>query len=130
MDQKAARAAVVALAKVDEALDEVLYRPLVVRAFRWLPRWWLCDLAKLSMRLDDRWHTGWWNDAWKVPGAPCAACRRRASIHVIDHPDGSEVRLCGWCHIGGPVLDEADLKRELDAAATDSVSWRWRSRRR
>ncbi len=48
------------LAKVDEAVDEVLYRPAVVKVFQWAPRWWLCDLAKLSMALDDRWNVGYW----------------------------------------------------------------------
>src|SRR5438034_5739178 len=101
------RGLVVLLSKLDEGLDEVLYRPAVVRAFRWLPRWWMCDLAKASMWLDDRWQTRWWDDAI-APGEPCVACGRRASIHVIDGLDGSEVGLCGWCHVQGPVLTDAD----------------------
>ena len=32
--------------KVDEALDELLYRPEIVKAFVWIPRWWRCDMAK------------------------------------------------------------------------------------
>src|SRR5438477_1695384 len=52
------RLVVKALEKTDEALDWVLYRPAVVKAFLWVPRWWQCDLAKLSIRLDDRWGTG------------------------------------------------------------------------
>jgi hypothetical protein len=120
------RLVVAALAKADEVIDEVLYRPAVVKVFVWLPRWWLCDLAKLSMDLDRRWHTGHWHEEAIVPGEPCRACGRRASIHLIDAPDGSEVGLCGWCHVEGPVLDDEDLQRELSLAAADSISWRWR----
>jgi hypothetical protein len=47
------RAIVIAMAKLDEALDEGDQTP-VVKAFGWLPRWWSCDLAKFSMALDDR----------------------------------------------------------------------------
>lgn len=78
------------LEKADEIVDEVLYRPVVVRAFRWLPRWWQCDLAKLSMALDDRWSSGWWENAWIAPGGPCDACGRRASIHVLGGPYDEE----------------------------------------
>jgi hypothetical protein len=52
------RAMVVGFAKVDGAIDAVLYRPAVVKAFAWVPRWWQCDLAKLSMALDDHWLVG------------------------------------------------------------------------
>jgi hypothetical protein len=128
------------MALLDEALDGVLYRPAVVRAFRWVPRWWLCDLARFSMVLDDRWGVGYWDQADIVPGRPCEACGRRASIHVIGGPSEGEtdnggtflddraVFLCGWCHVQGPILNEHDLKRELDSAARDSVAWRWRWR--
>lgn len=131
------RIIVLALARVDEVLDAVLYRPAVVKAFLWLPRWWLCDLAKLSMRLDDRWRTGYWDDAGIAPGDPCDACGRRASIHVYggadpdlgtidDYMEDHPVHVCGWCHLSGPMLDEADVERELALARADSVAWRWR----
>jgi hypothetical protein len=138
------RSVIRALALVDEALDEVLFRPAVVKAFKWVPRWWLCDIAKLSMTLDERWGVGYWDQADITPGRPCEACGRRASIHVIggrrdddvDAEDDGEigcetilddraVYLCGWCHVEGPILNEDDLKRELEAAARDSVAWRW-----
>jgi hypothetical protein len=142
------RSLIRAMALVDEALDEVLYRPAVVKAFMWVPRWWLCDLAKFSMALDDRWGVGYWDQANIAPGRPCEACGRRASIHVVGGPwddetdevdaegdddfetflDDRAVYLCGWCHVEGPILNEDDLKRELDAAARDSVAWRWRWR--
>lgn len=126
------------LAKADQALDEVLYRPAVVKAFAWLPRWWLCDLAKLSMKLDDRWGTGWWQAVGIEPDGPCEACGRRAAIHVYggswdeeplaDYLAVRPVRVCGWCQLGSPLLNEADLKRELRLARADSIAWRWRWR--
>ena len=125
-----------ALARLDELLDGLLYRPAVVKAFSWLPRWWLCDLAKLSMRLDDRWQTEWWSDVGIFPGRPCEACGPRASIHVYGGLDDSDealgdflesrpVHLCGWCHLGEPVKSEEDLDRALASARTASISWRW-----
>ena len=128
------------MAKVDEALDEVLYRPAVVKAFSCLPRWWSCDLARLSMLLDDRWDLGYWERTGIAPGRPCDACGRRASIHVLggrddefpddggsfldDHP----VYLCGWCHLEGEINDPAQLEAALAEARRRSVSWRWRWR--
>jgi hypothetical protein len=120
-----ARAVVVGLDRLDEALDEILYRPALVRAFRWMPRWWLCDLAKASHRLDRRWGTKHWDASRIVPGEPCAACGRRASIHETDRPGGGTVELCGWCHLDGPILTTDDLDRELKAAAARSIAWRW-----
>jgi hypothetical protein len=131
------RVVVRALAKIDEALDLVLYRPAVVRAFLWLPRWWLCDLARLSIRLDERWHVGWWDEVGIYPGQPCEACGRRASIHVHgglepdDEATGAfiesrRILLCGWCRLDGPILDDDDIQRELARARERSVAWRWR----
>jgi hypothetical protein len=113
------------LARLDEVFDTVLYRPAIVRAFRWFPRWWMCDLARASMWLDNRWETHWWRSAI-VPERACAACGRRASIAVIDGVDGSEIGLCGWCVIEGPVFTQADMDRELAAARARSVASRWR----
>jgi hypothetical protein len=136
------RALVTTLAKIDEAVDEVLYRPAVVRAFRLVPRWWLCDLAKLSIWLDDRWRVGYWDDAI-VPGGACEACGRRAAIHVIGGTEGldvedltdeeiaacgREVGLCGWCQVRGQILNEQQLQQALREATTESVSWHWRWR--
>ncbi len=121
-----------ALAKTDEVFDEVLYRPAVVKAFAWLPRWWLCDLARLSVTLDDRWRTGYWHEDAIVPGGACEVCGRRAAIHVIGgrsddeilEPvgddamltersvlDDREIHTCGWCHLRGRILTEGDLTR-------------------
>jgi hypothetical protein len=106
-----------ALATLDEAVDAVLYRPAVVEVFSWLPRWWMCDLAKVSMWLDDGWATRWWERAIE-PDGPCQACGRRAAIHVYggiepdeepvgDYLEDHPVVLCGWCTLGSPVTDEA-----------------------
>ena len=131
------RIVVVGLAKMDEVLDAVLYRPAVVKTFLWLPRWWLCDLAKLSMRLDDLWDTGYWEKRGSRQVTP-ARRGRRASIHVYggrdtdlgavpDYMENHPVHVCGWCHLDGPLLSEADVERELALARADSVAWRWRS---
>ena len=136
--RRAKRLLVGILARTDEAMDVVLYRPFAVRAFVWLPRWWLSDLAKLSVWLDDQWHTGWWEAAGVVPGGPCEACRRRASIHLYggptaegelagDYLDNRVIALCGWCQLPvRPFADEGDVRAALEEAAARSVSWRWR----
>ena len=118
------RLVIVALEKVDEGIDALMYRPAVVKAFAWSPWWWSCGLAKLSVCLDDRWGTGYWADG-PVPSGTCAACARRAAHLVIDGPDGG-VPLCGWCRVEGRILTQADSERALAAAAARSVSWRWR----
>jgi len=132
------RALVVLLARVDEAIDALVYRPAIVKAFAWMPRWWQCDLAKLSCRLDDRWATGYWEDDGR-PSSWCEACERRAaSLQIGGRETGSDggdhasflddrvVRLCGWCQLRGPILDEDDFAREIEAARRASISWRWR----
>ena len=73
-----------------------------------------------------------------APGDPYEACGSRASIHVYggpgadlgavyDYMENHPVHICGWCHLGGPMLSEADVERELALARADSVAWRWRS---
>jgi hypothetical protein len=139
------RAVVVTLNKLCILIDEVLYRPAVVRVGMRLPRWWNCQLARLSVRLDDRWRVGYWNDESgpAVPGDPCDACGRRAAIHVVGGDDETDtpldqqeprsflaehpVNLCGWCSLtaAGEIKNESDLRRELKAAAARSTSWRW-----
>lgn len=138
-DTGAVKQAVVrVLAKIDEAFDEVLYRPAVVKLFQWVPRWWLCDLAKFSMALDDHWNVGYWDRVGIVPGEPCEACGRRASIHVVggwndDERGGGEgflddrpVYLCGWCQLRGDINSQEELEAALADARTYSVAWRWR----
>ena len=127
-----------ALAVTDEAIDLVLYRPAVVKAFIKSPRWWQCDLARFSMRLDDRWQTHYWDDAGIAPGGWCEACGRRAAIHVVggrgdesedtydDFLSENEVHLCGWCRLDGQIDNGEDLRRELALAADRSIAWRWR----
>lgn len=133
------RAAVVTAAKADEALDQLLYRPAVVKAAERLPRWWLCALARLSRHLDERWQVGWWDDEWVTPGPPCDVCGRRASIHIYggtDHEDDpptdllarEPIAVCGWCRLDGPILTREDLRRASEAARSRSVAWRRRDR--
>jgi len=135
------RGLVVLLSKLDEGLDEVLYRPAVVKAFRWLPRWWMCDLAQLSQYLDDRWKTGYWKDHWLVPRGRCEACGRRAAWLMIGGTDdldvehltaeelevlGRPVYLCGWCQVRGFTENEEQLQAAMQEAAAESIAWRWR----
>lgn len=130
-------------------VDEVAYRPAVVKLTAPLPRWWNCQLAHASMRLDDRWGTGYW-DSDAAPPAPegsCDACGRRAAWLVVGGPEGEgesegdgsgldetdylrrhPVRLCGWCRLefSSPPETKAELDRVLALAGERSVSWRWR----
>lgn len=124
-------------------VDNVAYRPAVVLLTRALPRWWRCELGRLSMRLDDRWATGFWTgpEAPCPTGGLCRACGRRAAWLVVGwqpefdegppDPDwylgSNPVELCGWCSLGGEPIDgDEDLQRALAAARSHSVSWRWR----
>lgn len=92
----AKRLVVRALNGLCAGVDAVAYRPAVVRLGRRLPRWWNCQLAKLSIRLDDRWQTGYWNGDIPRPVGPCEACGRKAALWVIgcsaDVPDRDSVR--------------------------------------
>ncbi len=123
-------------------VDDVAYRPAVVRLTLPLPRWWTCQLARLSMRLDDRWGMGYWEgDA--APAAPvgtCEACGRRAAWLVVGGPaeddeeprgdflGGRPIHLCSWCRLdhGQPLQNESDVRRELARARARSIAWRWR----
>jgi hypothetical protein len=125
-------------------VDEIAYRPAVMKLTNRLPRWWSCHLAHLSMKLDDRWGTGYWDsdEAGPVPGGPCAACGRRAAWLVIggyeeDEDEEGEnylarhpIEVCGWCRLesDSPIQNPAELERALDLAREKSISWRWRWR--
>lgn len=123
-------------------VDTVAYLPAVVRLTRALPRWWSCQLARLSMRLDDRWDTGYWSSE-TAPAAPtglCDACRRRAAWLTLggdeDDPARSDdflaenpVQLCGWCRLDPAeathIRNAGDLAAALARARTRSVAWPW-----
>jgi hypothetical protein len=126
-------------------IDEVAYRPIVVKLTERLPQWWSRQLAHLSMKLDDRWGAGYWesNAAPAAPNGPCEACGRRAAWLVIgatepdygddqdDVPDFLElhpIQVCGWCKPNFPSRPRgrADVDRALAEARALSVSWRWR----
>ncbi|MGH7746456.1 MAG: hypothetical protein ACREQ5_17105 [Candidatus Dormibacteria bacterium] len=66
------------LDRLCQMVDEVAYRPAVVKTTLRLPRWWRCDLARLSVWLDNRWDTGRWRDGGR-PDSLCRACGRRAA---------------------------------------------------
>jgi hypothetical protein len=131
-------------------VDDVAYRPAVIRLTRPLPSWWDCQLARLSMRLDDRWARGYWSspDAPAAPGPRCQACHRRAAWlvaggssgdHLLENDEANsderasylethEVELCGWCRLDldSTIQSKADLDRELSRAGDASTGWRWR----
>jgi hypothetical protein len=135
------RVVVATLAKADEIIDALAYRPAVVKAFTWLPRWWNCDLARMSIALDHRWGLGWWDEYG--PEGVCEACGRRAAWIVVGgwdedllgprtadddaFVDDRQVSLCGWCKFPqGPFPQtEGQLQEELRRARQDSIAWRW-----
>jgi hypothetical protein len=128
------------------AVDEIAYRPAIVKLTMFLPAWWTCQLARLGMWLDDHWETGYW-DSDSAPCAPdaiCACCRRRAGWIVVggyandpdwdfDQPPADdyvawhEIYRCPYCH---PDLDDVRSEEELEerfaVARRESISWRWR----
>jgi hypothetical protein len=117
-------------------VDEIAYRPAVVKLTEPLPRWWSCQFARASMWLDDRWGTGYWSsdEAPPAPEGLCDACGRRAAWLVVGGPGGSDyladhpVELCGWCRLefSSPPENQVELDRVLARAREQSVSWRWR----
>jgi hypothetical protein len=132
-------------------IDDVAYRPAVVKLTAALPWFWCCHLARLSQKLDERWQTGYWDgpDAPPVPNGPCEACGRRASWLVMgglyleepeifepgEEPDFMDTRpayLCSWCKPDGDPSnrprDAEELRRLLDDAGNRSIAWRWRWR--
>jgi hypothetical protein len=130
-----------------QVVDDVAYRPAVVKLTRRLPWFWCCQLSHLSMKLDDRWQTGFWQppDAPPAPDGPCDACGRRAGwLEVGGHYEGLDdddvtdadyltthpVTLCAWCHldIDANALPQnaQDLRLLLQNAGSRSVEWRWK----
>jgi len=132
-------------------IDDVAYRPAVVKLTRRLPWFWCCQLSHLSMTLDDRWQTGFWQgpNTPPAPDGPCDACGRRAAwLEVGGHYEGIDededdvdadpvdylrshpASLCGWCHLNvdprSPPLTAEDLDRLLRDAGSRSIGWRWR----
>jgi hypothetical protein len=129
------------------AVDAVAYRPAIVRLTMQLPRWWRCQFAHLSMRLDDHWETGYWSSD-SAPAAPeglCDACGRRAAWLIVggrwdeDDPEGvydgtsfrteNPAHLCGWCRFDSddtPIETNEDLDHALNNARRRSIAWAWR----
>jgi hypothetical protein len=110
-------------------IDSVVYRPAVVKATLFLPRWWNCEFSKASERLDVRWNTGFWSndDSPAYPGDPCEACGRRASIIVYEDSTGAPTRLCGWCIPEFPITPDTRDAVLLDARDR-SIGWFWTPR--
>jgi hypothetical protein len=111
-------------------LDENLYGPAGIRATLWLPRWWNCELAKVSEMLDRRWNTDFWSgeEAPAYPGAACEACGRRASmITYYEDSTGSPIELCGWCRPDPDLpITPATRRARLKEARDRSIRWSWK----
>jgi hypothetical protein len=123
-------------------IDGFAYRPAVVKLTERLPRWWCCQLAHVSMKLDERWHTGFWSidSSPPQPNGPCDACGRRARWLIVGgDDDGGEqdpndyltrhpVCLCSWCRLefDSPPTTSEELRQLLIDARSRSVTWRWR----
>lgn len=132
------RALVALLEAADRLVDWFAYRPAVVRLFLFLPRWWACDLVRRSVRLDERWGTGYWTDESWWPGPLCEACGRRTAWAYVGGLDDDEepygqyldtrrIDPCLSCDIGPTEVlkSEPDVQAALKRARTSSVSWRW-----
>ena len=139
------RSIVVGLNTACTAVDSVAYRPAVVKLTSPLPRWWRCDLARLSIYLDARWGCGYW-DSDSAPARPeglCEVCQRRAAWLVRrgydpqyddEPPDADDytgnhpIHTCAWCQFTGsaPIDDPASRTRAFADARDFSISWRWR----
>jgi hypothetical protein len=132
------RSLVAALDRACGVVDTVAYRPAVVKLTSRLPRWWGCELARLSVRLDDRWSTGYWANGG-APEGLCDACGRRAAWLVVGGRDWMEdvepdrsfmeshpVHLCGYCDLPpGQIETPAQLDAALVYARDHSIAWRW-----
>jgi hypothetical protein len=133
-----ARTLIVAvLARACGAVDAVAYRPAVIKLTLRLPRWWQCELARLSVQLDDRWSVGCWTTG--RPQGACDVCKRRAAWLVVGGRDWIEdfepdhsfmeqhpVRLCGYCRLSGfPIENTEQLATSVARAREQSIAWRW-----
>jgi hypothetical protein len=124
------------------SIDAIAYRPAIVKATLWLPRWWCCHFAHVSMRLDDYWKLGYWDseEAPPAPDGPCDACKRRAAWLTVGGLEQEEepseeatylerhpVQLCGWCELRfhAPPKNGQELKKILKDAGARSIGWRW-----
>jgi len=145
MDRAAKRLIVRGLNRACELVDYLAYRPAIVKLTKWLPGWWHCQLSHLSMSLDARWKTGYWDSSLAPPPPEgiCDACGRRAGWLVVggidsededqdarDYLDEHPVHLCGWCQldVSQRPRSRSELDRILREAAARSISWRWRWR--
>lgn len=135
------RAVVSGLNRSCELVDEVAYRPVVIRLTLPIPRWWRCDLAHLSMRLDARWNVGLWETGAErtlALGGECDICRRRPAVHEVGgsaddlgiEPDGSymeahPLQTCAWCKLpNGEIESGEQLAAAMADARARSISFR------
>jgi hypothetical protein len=139
------RAVVTGLNRCCELVDEIAYRPAVIRLTLPLPRWWRCEFSHLSMRLDARWNLGLWDTGRErtlAPGGECDICHRRPAMHEVGgsmedlgvEADGSymeahPLQTCGWCKLPyGEIGNDQQFAAGISDARARSISlrrWRW-----
>ncbi len=129
-------------------VDAVAYRPAVVKLTLRIPHWWSCQLARLSVLLDERWGAGYWEseNSPPMPNGLCDCCGRRAAwqyagdyandpefadsdISANDYLAWHRVRLCTWCYPDlADINNQDDLEERFSVARDLSISWKWRWR--
>jgi len=127
-------------------VDEVAYRPAIVRLTLPLPRWWRCELAKLSVWLDRRWGLEYWGGdsdlRTMAPGQLCDVCHRRPTSleagevavdlgdeETGDYMESHPLKMCFWCKLPeSPIESDKQLAAAIAASRAESISWRWRWR--
>jgi len=134
------RMVVVGLNQMCVLVDDVVYRPAIVRLTLRLPRWWRCELGQLSVWLDERWGIGYWqtdDQRTLAPGDLCDVCGRRPAHLEVgglwedvepegDFMESHPLRLCFWCQLDAPIESEEQLSTAIADARACSIAWRWR----
>lgn len=130
------------VAGLDQAcriVDAIMYRPFMVKLTERLPAHWHCQLGAVSVALDDRWGTNYWDGM--EPTELCEACGLRAAWLEIggryDEGDADEldddwfmatrpVQICGWCKVDADatIENEEQLQTALARAKAQSVRWK------
>lgn len=110
MSRVSKRAMIQGLERVCWCIDKFVYQDHLVRRAPAMARTWNCSAARLSMRLDERWRIGYWDDdtAPAVPGLACEICRARPSTIFWPGDKGREFAVCGWCRI--PEAETSDVE--------------------
>jgi hypothetical protein len=77
------------LEEADELVDKLLLSRAIVRLTRPLPRWWRCELSRLSQALDRRWRTGLLDEGPMGCSPPCERRPSRGRLYGFSSPPWS-----------------------------------------